>query len=254
MNIVGIYRKRSFIVCTIYALILGGGICVGGFLLAGLLPSSFPNAVERYISWYVPRALPAFQWGIVQPPAIISALVCGVVLLNAWVVWALVTTGVAPALKNAQKSFVQENYRKTSGEKDFIDQRMEQERKRRLFLHFLGVLQREGRLLDFFDEDLSLYEDEQIGAAVRSIQEDCKKTLKRYIALKPVMEAEEGDKVTIEKGFDMDAIVLTGNVVGNPPFEGIVRHPGWKAGKKEVPKLSDVQDSGILMPAQVEIL
>ncbi len=241
-------------VCTLYALVLGAGICAGGFFLAGVLPQSFPFTVEEYILGYASWAVPAFHWLLVQPLYVVGALVCGVVLVKAWVVWLLVSTAVAPALKKVQKSLVQENHGEASGEKDFIDQRMEQERKRRLFLHFLGVLQREGRLLDFFDEDLSLYEDDQIGAAVRSIQEDCKKTLKRYIALKPVMEAEEGDKVTIEKGFDMDAIVLTGNVAGSPPFEGIVRHPGWKAGKKEVPKLSDTQDSGILMPAQVEIL
>ena len=62
--------------------------------------------------------------------------------------------------------------------KDFIDQKIERERRQRLFLHSLSILQREGRLIDFFDEDLSRYEDAQIGAAVRSIQEDCKKAVK----------------------------------------------------------------------------
>jgi hypothetical protein len=140
-----------------------------------------------------------------------------------------------------------------SKKKDFLDQKIQQERKRRLFLHSLSVLQREGRLLDFFDEDLSLYEDEQIGAAVRSIQEDCKKAIKKYIDPKPVIEAEEGDPVTIKPGFDIDAIKLVGNVAGEPPFEGILKHRGWKAGKKEVPRLSDIQDSGIMIPAEVEI-
>ncbi len=137
--------------------------------------------------------------------------------------------------------------------KDFADQRIEQERKRRIFLHFISVLQREGRLLDFFDEDLELYDDEQIGAAVRSIQEDCKKTVQKYLALGPVIDKEEGDSVEVEPGFDPDSIRLTGNVAGDPPFTGILRHRGWKAGKKEIPKLSDVLDSGIMMPAEVEI-
>ncbi|MCK5696183.1 MAG: DUF2760 domain-containing protein, partial [Desulfobacula sp.] len=137
--------------------------------------------------------------------------------------------------------------------KDFVDQKIEQDRKRRLFLHSLSVLQRDGRLLDFFDEDLSLYEDDQIGAAVRSVQEDCKKTIKQYIDLKPVMEKEEGEMVTIEPGFDIDSIKLVGNVSGEPPFEGILKHRGWKAGKKEIPKLSDIQDVAIITPAEVEI-
>ncbi|GAB6142747.1 hypothetical protein JCM12294_01840 [Desulfocicer niacini] len=137
--------------------------------------------------------------------------------------------------------------------KDAADQRMEQERKRRMFLHFLSVLQREGRLLDFFGEDLSLYEDEQIGAAVRSIHEDCRVAVDKYIAPVPVIDQEEGELIDIEAGFDPNSVKLTGNVAGDPPFKGILRHRGWKAGKKEVPRLADVLDSGIIVPAEVEI-
>lgn len=137
--------------------------------------------------------------------------------------------------------------------KDYADQKIEQERQRRMFLHFLSVLQREGRILDFFSEDLSLYDDEQIGAAVRSIQEDCKKSVEKYLSPQPVLTKEEGEVVEIPIGFDPDSIKLTGNVSGEPPFKGILRHKGWKAGKKEIPKLSDVLDSSIISPAEVEI-
>ena len=150
---------------------------------------------------------------------------------------AAVSDGVAPEQK----------------EKDFADQRMEQERKRRMFLHMLSVLQREGRLLDFFGEDLSLYEDDQIGAAVRSIHEECKAAVDKYIAPVPVMDQEEGETVDILPGFDPDAVKLTGNVAGDPPFKGILRHRGWKAGKKEIPRLADVMDPDIIVPAEVEI-
>lgn len=137
--------------------------------------------------------------------------------------------------------------------KDHADQRIEQGRQRRMFLHFLSVLQREGRILDFFSEDLSLYDDEQIGAAARSIQEDCKKTVEKYLSPLPVLNKEEGDLVEILPGFDPDSIKLTGNVSGEPPFRGILRHRGWKAGKKDMPKLSDVLDSSVIAPAEVEI-
>jgi len=137
--------------------------------------------------------------------------------------------------------------------KDHADRRIEQDRQRRLFLHFLSVLQREGRILDFFSEDLTLYDDEQIGAAVRSIQEECKRTVEKYLSPVPVLNKEEGDLVNIEAGFDPDSIKLTGNVSGQPPFKGILRHRGWRAGKKDVPKLSDVIDSSIITPAEVEI-
>ncbi|MEA1969232.1 MAG: DUF2760 domain-containing protein [Thermodesulfobacteriota bacterium] len=139
------------------------------------------------------------------------------------------------------------------GKESLADKRLEQERKRRIFLHFLSVLQREGRLLDFFNEDLDLYEDEQIGAAVRSIQEDCKKVVNKYLAPKPVIDREEGDEIDIEPGFDPDSVKLTGNVTGEPPFKGILRHRGWKTGRKEMPTLSDVLDSSVIVPAEVEI-
>ena len=44
---------------------------------------------------------------------------------------------------------------------------------KRLFVHLFSVLQREGRLLDFLQEDLSAFDDAQIGAAVRSVHAHC---------------------------------------------------------------------------------
>ncbi|MCP4682509.1 MAG: DUF2760 domain-containing protein, partial [Desulfobacterales bacterium] len=49
-------------------------------------------------------------------------------------------------------------------------------------LHLLSLLQREGRLVDFLEEDLKPYDDAQIGAAVRSIQESCQKSLNEYLS------------------------------------------------------------------------
>ena len=152
--------------------------------------------------------------------------------------------------KSVKKIFINDSGKKN---KDFADQRLEQERKQRLFLHTLSILQREGRLLDFFDEDLNNYDDEQIGMAVRSIQEDCKKAVKKYIALKPIFDLEEGDTIELTADFDPDSVKLVGKVAGNPPFKGILKHRGWKAGKKEIPKLSEVKDAGIITPAEVEI-
>lgn len=125
---------------------------------------------------------------------------------------------------------------------------------RRLFLHLLSVLQREGRLLDFFSEDLEEYEDEQIGAAVRSIHENCKKTVDKYLTSEPVVREDEDDEINIKPGFDPGAIKLTGNVTGEPPFKGVVRHRGWRAKKLELPTLSKSQDPNIIAPAEVEIL
>ena len=127
------------------------------------------------------------------------------------------------------------------------------EEDRRRFLHFLSVLQREGRLLDFFSEDLSIYEDEQIGAAVRGIHENCKKTMKKYLDPVPVTDLEEGSEMVVEEGFDPDIIKLVGNVTGNPPFKGVVRHRGWKASKTAMPELSKVRDASVMAPVEIEI-
>lgn len=123
----------------------------------------------------------------------------------------------------------------------------------RLFLHLLSMLQKEGRFLDFLSENLENYEDDQIGAAVRSIHENCKKVTEKYISLKPVLEASEGETITIEKGFDSASIKLVGNITGEPPFTGIIRHKGWKAEKLELPVLSKNQDKSMIAPAEVEI-
>jgi hypothetical protein len=176
----------------------------------------------------------------------------GTMLILGWILWLVLGVVLIPVVK-APVQAESGRYAPKPGKKDFLDQKIQQDRRQRLFLHTLSVLQRDGRLLDFFDEDLGRYEDAQIGAAVRSIQEDCKRAVKKYIDPRPVMEAGEGDSVTIPPGFDMDAITLVGHVAGDPPFEGIVKHPGWKAGKKEIPKLSDIQDPTIITPAEIQV-
>lgn len=130
---------------------------------------------------------------------------------------------------------------------------IEENMKKRLFVHVLSTLQKEGRLLDFFNEQLDRYDDAQIGAAVRQVHENCTKTLSKYVSLEPVMDAGEGETVTIEAGFDPAEVKLTGNVVGDPPFKGVLRHKGWKTSKLDIPTLSKQENPGIIAPAEVEI-
>jgi len=124
---------------------------------------------------------------------------------------------------------------------------------KRLYLHLLAVLQKEGRLLDFFSEDLTQYQDGQIGAAVRSIHENCKKTLKSHITPQFILDQEEGQEITVDKDFDPNTLKLVGNVTGTPPFKGIVRHRGWRAQKLDLPTFSGEPTPGIIAPAEVEI-
>ncbi len=138
-------------------------------------------------------------------------------------------------------------------EDDAATRKALQEQQQRYYLHLLSVLQRDGRLVDFLEEDLAPYDDSQIGAAVRSIHENCRKTLKKYLAPKSVMDENEGEQVTVPANFDPGTIKLTGNVAGEPPFTGVLRHRGWRAAKIELPVLSGSTDTRIIAPAEVEI-
>jgi len=119
-------------------------------------------------------------------------------------------------------------------------------------LRLLGLLQQEGRFVDFINEDLAPYPDEQIGAAVRGIHEGCRKVLGELATFEPVLHAAEGETVTLEAGFDAAAIRLTGNVAGEPPFRGVLRHAGWRTGRVTFPARSG-QDPNLIAPAEVEI-
>ena len=119
-------------------------------------------------------------------------------------------------------------------------------------LRLLGMLQEEGRFVDFLEEDLAPYPDEQIGAAARGIHEGCRKALRERLVLEPVLPATEGEAVTVEPGFDPAAIRLTGNVSGAPPFRGVLRHAGWRVRQATLPARRG-QDPHVIAPAEVEI-
>jgi hypothetical protein len=120
-------------------------------------------------------------------------------------------------------------------------------------LRLLALLQREGRLLDFLMEDVQAYSDAQIGAAVRQIHNDSRKALQEHLTLEPVMTEAEGAPVTVPAGFDPSAVRLTGNVTGQPPFRGTLRHPGWRVREIKIGPPPAGQDEFVVQPAEVEL-
>ncbi len=176
----------------------------------------------------------------------------GVLFLVGIVLW-LVLRSMAGSIATAPASTPASAPKKAQKAAPPKEQRTPQQDKR-LFLHLLTVLQKEGRLVDFLQEDLEMYEDEQIGAAVRSIHGSCRKTLDKSLAMTTVIDENEGDEITVEAGFNPEAIKLIGRVTGEPPFTGIVRHKGWRAQKAELPDLAATKDPTIISPAEVEIL
>lgn len=121
-------------------------------------------------------------------------------------------------------------------------------------IQMLAILQRKGRLIDFLREDLSAFDDVQIGAAVRNIHDNTRKALEEYVTLEPIYDQPEGSRVTVEPGFDAYAIRLSGRVQGDPPFTGSIQHRGWRVAKIELPEQTkDQAASKVIAPAEVEV-
>jgi hypothetical protein len=121
-------------------------------------------------------------------------------------------------------------------------------------LRVLAVLQRDGRLVDFLEEEIDGYSDAQIGAAVRDIHRGCRKSLHDYLTIEPVIDAAEEQQVTVPVDFDPAAIRLVGNINGSPPFRGVLKHHGWRVRSVHLPLLPVARDdASVLSPAEVEI-
>ncbi len=120
-------------------------------------------------------------------------------------------------------------------------------------VQMLALLQRDGRLIDFLTENISPYPDAQLGAAVRTIHEACRKVLDNYVKLEPILNSEEGQPVTVQGGFDPAAIKLLGNVRGEPPIRGVLRHKGWHVKEVNLPPLPQGSGRMVIAPAEVEL-
>lgn len=120
-------------------------------------------------------------------------------------------------------------------------------------LQILGIFQRDARLIDFLMEDIAAYSDDQVGAAVRSLHEQSREVLNRYVTLRPVIDGVEGTPTKIESR-DPSIVKLLGNVPADGKAkQGILRHRGWRADKVDLPKVASSQTVMVLAPAEIEI-
>jgi hypothetical protein len=117
----------------------------------------------------------------------------------------------------------------------------------------LGLLQREGRLVDFLHENIQSYSDQEVGAAARVVHHGCQRVLNEYLTITPVRDEPEGSRITLQRGFDASAIRPTGQVVGEPPFTGTLLHRGWRVTETRLPQLTSTHDLRILAAAEVEL-
>ena len=118
-------------------------------------------------------------------------------------------------------------------------------------LVLLAALQREARLVDFLKEDLSGYDDAQVGAAVRDVHRDAAAVLDRVFAPAPAVDAEEGGPLDTA-ATPGERVRLIGNVSAGKTA-GTVVHPGWAATKVNLPKRTGDADVRVIAPAEVEV-
>lgn len=120
-------------------------------------------------------------------------------------------------------------------------------------LQILGILQRDSRLIDFLMEDIAAYSDDQVGAAVRSLHDQCRQSLSRYLQLSPVIDGVEGTFTKVETN-DPANVKLLGNVPASGKASGgLLRHKGWRADRIDLPPLSASQNAAVIAPAEIEV-
>jgi hypothetical protein len=124
-------------------------------------------------------------------------------------------------------------------------------------VQFLARLQEKGRLVDFLMEDITPHSDKEIGVVGRVVHQGCREVLSSCFDIKPLHEGREQEEISLAPDFDAAAYRLVGRVPQHPPYQGTVRHHGWKAVRVSLPRLTDsARDRSslrIIAPAEVEV-
>jgi hypothetical protein len=121
----------------------------------------------------------------------------------------------------------------------------------------LAALQEKGRLVDFLMDDITAFEDAQVGAAARVVHQGCRAVLDEHFDIQALQDTAEGSPVTVPKDHAADEYRLTGNLSGEAPFNGTLVHKGWKTSSVKLPRLiavaNDEDRLPAIAPAEVEI-
>ena len=121
-------------------------------------------------------------------------------------------------------------------------------------LTLLGLLQREGRLVDFLQEDISGYSDAQVGAAVREVHKGCAAAIARVFAPAPLRAEAEGAVIEVPAGFDPAEFRVVSRDSAATHGRGALVHPGWRASKTELPSWNGTAAAeSVIAPCEVEL-
>ena len=120
-------------------------------------------------------------------------------------------------------------------------------------LQLLALLQRDGRFIDFLEQDIGTFPDVEVGGVARVVHEGCRKALHAHATLTPIRTEEEGATVTLPEGYSPSLVKLSGKVQGSAPYRGVLRHRGWRATDLVLPVPVKGHDSTVIAPAEVEL-
>ena len=118
-------------------------------------------------------------------------------------------------------------------------------------LQLLSLLQREGRFIDFVQQELASFSDAEIGTAARVVHEGCRRALRTHAQIVSVRSEAEGASLTLEHA--SDDVKLVGNVAGSAPFRGVLRHRGWRVAGLKLPTVVGAHDPTLVAPAELEL-
>jgi len=120
----------------------------------------------------------------------------------------------------------------------------------------LGMLQREARLVDLIQENLSAYSDAQVGAAARPCLIQCASALQRTLGIEAIEKAADGVTVTVPASASPSRVSWIGEATGGTAAgeaTGKLVHHGWQATRVELPKWTgDTADANVIAPVQIK--
>jgi hypothetical protein len=118
-------------------------------------------------------------------------------------------------------------------------------------LQLLSLLQRDGRFVDFIEQDITSFSDQDVGAAARVVHEGCRKALHSHAHVESVRAEAEGSRLTLERADG--SVKLVGNVAGSAPYQGVLRHRGWRVRDLKLPTRLGEHDPNLIAPAELEL-
>jgi hypothetical protein len=120
-------------------------------------------------------------------------------------------------------------------------------------MQLLELLQREGRFVDFVQQDIVSFSDNDVGAAARIVHQGCRRALERIAQIAPIRTETEGNPITLEPGFDAKTHRLVGNVQGQPPYRGTLKHRGWRVERLTLEEPLPNATLDVIAQAEVEL-